>query len=707
MSLRNSLPLEIEFALIRILGNSLPPRHARDEMLQHLRFILQHEPDLEGCEKSWILNRIADERLADTCAALIEAAGQRVIRLPFDIDAYAQRFNDLSGVSPRLVSAAALKDAATFEPATFALEWKYRYKSLYAISLNAARNLALSLGRGRAQWTLPWDGACYVTRQAWSGIRQLAQRDVTALHLVVPLTRVTDAQALLQPHFQPVTFTEPQLAFRHDSQDRFDEQLRYGNRNKAEMLVRLGVPGPWHTWRPASWDVQPVRSSPERCRFVQGGWVARLPAGCDPQIDSNDPLRWRSRFAGVAGLCQQLDVRVVAKHNRAGRLLCFDEAALRNPDAAVVRYLQEQAEIAMARPIPSVLDKTGCAPSGDRQDYLSMAPYLHRDAAQQGVELRDGVRTAESTPGTEESRSNDRGTLERMIHDVCATALAGTVVGDSACRDHAASMLRAWFIDPRTRMHPHMRFAQCVPGSRDGGQPWGVVDFRNLWPLLDAVTLLRRAGALSLAEHGEIQSWFAAFLDDITSRAGAQAPNNIAVWHDLVAAAIAAFLGRNGQAAQILSDVPLRMGAQLSPFAVPHLELQRSRPLHYGLFLAQGLVHLAWLGRALGIDLWRYQASQARSVAMLIRFLALNRSLLDDYAADAAAFDDRIAQMAMLVPADAVDYAALAALDLGVPGEQADSFLHDAVHHGSAPFFCLLGMAQRKTRPHIVPSLQS
>lgn len=694
---RNTSHREVEFALVRILGNSLPPRHARDEMLQHLRFILQHEPDLEGCEKSWILNRIANERLADTCAALIEAAGQRVIRLPFDINAYAQRFNDLSGVSPGLLSAAALKDAAAFEPATFALEWKYRHKSLYAISLNAARNLALSLGRGRARWTLPWDGACFVTRKAWAEIRLLSQRDAAALHLVVPLTRVTDAQALLQPHFQPALFTEPQLAFRHDSQDCFDEQLRYGNRNKAEMLVRLGVPGPWHTWRPANWDVQPVRSSPERGRFVQGGWVARLPAGCDPQIDANDPLRWRSRFAGVAGLCQQLDERVVAKHNRAGRLLCFGEAALRNADAAVIRHLQEQAKVAMARPIPTVLDKTGCAPSGDRQDYLSVAPYLHRDAAQQGVAFRDGVRTAESTPGTAESRSNDRGTLERMIHDVCATALAGSVADNAECRDHAAHMLRAWFIDPRTRMHPHMRFAQCVPGSGEGGQPWGIVDFRNLWPLLDAVTLLRRAGALSQDEQGEVQSWFAAFLDDISTRAGAQALNNIAVWHDLVAAAIAAFIGRNGQAAQILSDVPLRIGAQLSPFAVPHLELQRSRPLHYGLFLAQGLVHLAWLGRALGIDLWRYQAAQARSVAMLIRFLALNRSLLDDYAADAATFDYRIAQIAMLVPTDAVGYAALAALDLGEPRELPDSFLHGAVHHGVAPFFNLLGMAQRKT----------
>ncbi|HVK99589.1 MAG TPA: alginate lyase family protein [Dongiaceae bacterium] len=606
------------------------------------------------------------------------------------------------------MSEKSLNDPASFTASTYALEWMYRHKNLYAVGVNTARNVALALGRQHAQWTLPWDGACFVTPQAWDGIRQLSRQDSAALHLVVPLARVSDPQSLLSGTFKPARLTEPQLGFRHDSEVTFDEQLRYGNRNKAELLVRLGISGPWNNWHPAAWDrPQPVPCA-ERGRFVQGGWVARLPAGCESGIENDEPLRWRSRFQGVALLCRQLDTRILIKHNKKGRLLCYNEAALRNVDHATVQQLSALADIELARPAPSVLDKSHCAPSANRQDYFSVAPYfhhdqsMHREQSTSAVHYLDGVRNAYAIAGTTQSGEHDRHALDRMIQGVCTTTLAGVLAPNPHYLARAALLVRTWFIDPASRMNPHMRFAQCIPNAAAAGRPWGIVEFRNLWPVLDAMTLLRRAGALSAQEFASLQHWFGEFLDDVTRHATALEDNNIAIWSDLLTASIAAFLGRHQQAATILADVPLRMSTQLLPFAVPHRELQRSRPLHYSLFLAQGLACLAWLGRSLGMDLWRYQATQHRSVALLIRFLALNRELFSDYAAEAVQFDYRIASLIQRVPADAAGFSALqscrdetSTLPVDHFPQQPSSALADSLYResdfGMVPFFFRFG----------------
>ncbi len=679
---------QLEFALYRVLGNSLPPRHGAEEMLAHLRFTLEHEPELRGCRKHWVLNRIADAHVESACVELIRQAGHECIRLPFEMQRYARCFNDMSDLPPGVDRVDPKHSDIAFDASSFALEWKYRHKNLYAIGLNEARNVALDAGRAIARWTLPWDGACFITSDAWEQIRRLAESDAAALHLIVPLARIKDNAGLLRPGSVSVTLTEPQIGFRNDSRARFDEGLRYGNLNKAALLRSLGVPGPWHTWRTASWDVQPTAVSAERDRFVKGAWVARLTSTTEERIEGNERLRWRSRFEGVELLCRQLDTRLVTERNPSGRLLCYDEAALGNwrghPQAST---LIARARAALNRPLPSVRNKTGCAASADPADYVSIAPYFHADA-DGTVRHLDGQRNDISA-----SASNDRAALDQLVIDTCGTALAGTISGDTTLLDHTARMLRAWFIEPDTRMNPHMRFAQVIPGREQAGNAWGIVDFRGFWPLLDAITLTARTGAVSEAEHAVLKAWFERFLDDIDARRIGEEPNNIAVWHDLIVAALAAFVGRHARAAAVLADLPLRLTSQLSAFGVPVNELKRTRPLHYGLFLAQGLIHCASLGRRLGIDLWAYTGSQHRSIAMLLRFLALNKRLLADYASNPERFDSRILAACAQIPPDAVHAEALA--EVRSSFDETARVDEEDMSEGTMPFLAAFGTAHR------------
>jgi len=189
------------FALYRILGNDLPPRHYSAQTLNNLQFILTHEPVFTDCEKRWVVNRIADREQENKILSLLQRHGQQYIHIPFDIDDYAQCRYDIDGLPGELFlhnsKAAAISDYLR----TRAFEYPFRHKNLYTMNNNGARNAALAEGRSLAEWTLPWDGCCFLTRSAWAAIL----RDMQALrdekYLIVPMARVYDNRFLLDDAF--------------------------------------------------------------------------------------------------------------------------------------------------------------------------------------------------------------------------------------------------------------------------------------------------------------------------------------------------------------------------------------------------------------------------------------------------------------------------------------------------------------------------
>lgn len=675
-----------DFLLYRILGNSLPPRHRDGEMLENLRFILQHEPALQGCEKRWVLNRISDAAIEQACIRLIDAAGQRWLRIPFELDQYAHCFLDASAMPVALLPFVAREKELTLPQQGIALEWQYRHKSRYAIPINLARNLALDEGRQEARWTLPWDGSCFLTATAWQAVRKLAASHDRALHLAVPMARITDNQHLLRPDFVPAVLTEPQLVFRNDSCERFDASLRYGHRDKSDLLRQLGVPGPWQKWSAASWDAQTRRLSPEHGRFLQGAWVARL-ASQGAGLDADDTARWYARLVGVKTYCQQLDARVVDQALRQRPLLCYSADKIQAASASLKAEIVRRAQTALAQSQPTILNKTVLPPSGDAHDYISLSPYSHVDA-EGNLSWRDGERSAVTVLFSKESAAYDCSALEHFIQTTCAAALAGAVSGEAHYFQAAAARLRAWFVDPATRMNPHLRYAQVLPREPLTGQVTGVVEFRNLWPLLDAIRLTAESGALSEEEHAAIRRWLRAFLQDVVDRRPSRHLNNLSTWADLLIAAIAAYTGDTALASRVLTEAPLRVAAQLSAFSAPHLELVRTRPLHYSLFHLQAWMALATLGRKLGVDLWKYSASMERNIVQQARFVALNKACLPDYAAQAVAFEQWTAAALRCIPSDAVRHDLLQGVVLSPTPD-----IFDAPDSGMPPFWPALSPA--------------
>ncbi|WP_245521437.1 hypothetical protein, partial [Mesorhizobium sp. M3A.F.Ca.ET.175.01.1.1] len=59
-------------------------------------------------------------------------------------------------------------------------------------------------------------------------------------YVVVPMARIVDNALLLDETLTPPAQEEPQIIFRNDTTELFDEEYGYGRRPKIEMLWRLG-----------------------------------------------------------------------------------------------------------------------------------------------------------------------------------------------------------------------------------------------------------------------------------------------------------------------------------------------------------------------------------------------------------------------------------------------------------------------------------
>ncbi|HVX40292.1 MAG TPA: alginate lyase family protein [Gemmatimonadaceae bacterium] len=285
--------------------------------------------------------------------------------------------------------------------------------------------------------------------------------------------------------------------------------------------------------------------------------------------------------------------------------------------------LMRDAARAMSDGPFSVMQKHRVPPSGDKHDYMSLAPYWWPDSTRPGglpFVRRDGVVNPESRSDTDGPR------LAAMADDVETLALAYYFSGESEYGARAAMLIHTWFLDPATRMYPNLRFAQAVPGVSDG-RGTGILDTRHVTTVIDAIGLLEGAPGWSASDERAMRDWCRAYLGWLeTSKQGRderRAPNNHGTWYDSQVAALALFVGDSALARRTIAEsATARIAAQIAPDGRQPEELARTRPFHYSLFNIEPYAVLAELGRHVGFDLWHYDAPNRASLKRAIAFLS-------------------------------------------------------------------------------------
>ncbi|WP_375260357.1 alginate lyase family protein [Palleronia sp.] len=597
------------FALVRVIGNDLPPRHKIGQSRENLDFVLRNESPFDACEKLWIVNRIVDKAEEARIIARLEEAGATYEVIPFDADEYADVPLDFSHFQePQVLQSDAF--AALDEPTQIRVVAQiYRLKNVYVMHNNGARNRALVLGQARAKWVLPFDGNCFLTEADWDRIRA----DVTAAperqYFVVPMARLGSNDRAFDDMPPEDAQEEPQILFRRDAPARFDEAHPYGRRPKVELLARLGVPGLWNQWRMDPWDIPAGPVGPDAHRVGRAGMVRRLASGrADLEAQSRNVLHQRglARSGAIVATLRRADAAVLAARGHSpDRPVLFDRDRLPwHAGRPLGRAVAAVASEARSRGTYSVTQKTELPPSGDPHDYYHPAPHWWPNPnTSTGLPYvkRDGDRLPGTEMYGEGSEKFDRTRWQMMADDTTVCALDWAIDKDAAARDHARHLVRTWFLDDETAMTPHMRFAQVRRGHNgDEGSATGIIELKDLAFVLDAVRLLDDP-ALSEDLRGWLRpyaDWLATSPQGVAER---RARNNHGTFFDLQFAAVAAFLGDIDALLDSWMHSVSRIGGQFDEQGAQPHELTRTLTQHYCAFNLQGWLTLLTLYRGCGI----------------------------------------------------------------------------------------------------------
>lgn len=289
-----------------------------------------------------------------------------------------------------------------------------------------------------------------------------------------------------------------------------------------------------------------------------------------------------------------------------------------------LKKLVADADKALAVIPPSVTEKTKVPPSGDKHDYMSLAPYFWPDPSKP-----DGLpylrKDGKVNPESRDEAANDTLRMRLIGSSLETLCLAYYFTKDEKYAAHAAKLLRVWFLAPETRMNPNLRFAQAVAGKNDG-RGTGILESRTLGEVADASGLLAGSAAWTAADQKQLDQWLGQFLDWLlTSGPGkdeAAAKNNHGTWFDVQATQIALAIGRKDVAQRILEAVPKqRLAVQVEPDGRQPLELTRTASFSYCCFNLEAHAILANFGDHVGVDLWKAGAAEGRSFRRALDYL--------------------------------------------------------------------------------------
>ncbi|MGH9618721.1 MAG: alginate lyase family protein [Bryobacteraceae bacterium] len=235
-------------------------------------------------------------------------------------------------------------------------------------------------------------------------------------------------------------------------------------------------------------------------------------------------------------------------------------------------------------------------------------PYIHRDGM--------------SNP---HNFTADRRALMRLSVQCPALCAAWLLTKERKYAHHAAAHLRAWFVDPKTRMNPNLKYAQAIHGITTG-RSIGIIDTLQLVAVARGAGFIDSSGALSASDKRAVHKWFSDYLDWMTTSAPGKKERDAKNNHGSAwVLQVAAFAGYTGNA-----DLQDYCRSRFKTVLIPHqmaengsfpLELARSKPYSYSLFNLEVLSGICQALSTRHDNLWTFQLPDGRSLGKAVAFM--------------------------------------------------------------------------------------
>jgi len=294
---------------------------------------------------------------------------------------------------------------------------------------------------------------------------------------------------------------------------------------------------------------------------------------------------------------------------------------------APYQKLIQEAQKMLDEPATSVMDKADnkVAVSGDKHDFISVGKYCWPNPnTPDGMPWiqRDGYINEENF------KKDDAVRQDKMCNNVIKLSLAWFFSGDNRYAAKAVELSRVWFIDPATRMNPHMTYAQVIPGNDNNmGHFPGIIFGRVYTNLLAGISLLKNSPAYTTAVDTGIKKWFGEYTNWLlTSEFGikeGKMTNNHSIAYDQQLLAFALFAGDNATGRKIVSEVhPKRIFQQVEPDGKMPRELSRTRGLGYSVYNVKHMLEICEMAKEINPSLFSEQSPDGRSIGKAIEFVA-------------------------------------------------------------------------------------
>ncbi len=268
----------------------------------------------------------------------------------------------------------------------------------------------------------------------------------------------------------------------------------------------------------------------------------------------------------------------------------------------------------------TITASSGPRSAGGVHDFFSEGDYWWPDP-----QNPDGPYIQRDGMTNPDNFSDHRRYLMRLSVQVPALVAAWKLTGEKRYAAHAAKHLRAWFLDEKTRMNPHLKFAQAIKG-RVTGRGIGIIDTIHLVEVARAIEALEASAALSKAERTGIKQWFADYLNWMTTHPYGieerEAKNNHGACWVMQVAAFARLTGNQellGYCRERFKTVliPNQMAADGS---FPQ-EMRRTKPYGYALFNLDAMATICQILSTPQENLWTFELADGRGMRKAMEFM--------------------------------------------------------------------------------------
>ncbi|RDC62100.1 alginate lyase family protein [Adhaeribacter pallidiroseus] len=289
---------------------------------------------------------------------------------------------------------------------------------------------------------------------------------------------------------------------------------------------------------------------------------------------------------------------------------------------AALKVLISSAGPSLTRIPTSVVTKSLTPPSGDKNDYTSLAPYWwpNPNTSNKLPYIRK-----DGQPNPEANAIKDNTYLRDLCKDIRLLGLCYYFTNDEKYAQKAAELLKVFFLNSATRMNPHLKYAQMIRGDNKV-YGTGTIDTEQLPELLDGVQLLAGSSSWTSDNQAALQGWFSQYLNWLITSAGgieaSLAPNNIGTYYNLQIVTYALFVGNRTLAKSLLETQAYnRLDAQLKVTGEQIYELARTKSWTYCNKNLKGWFNLASVAESAGINLWEYTSPSGKSLKKAFQWM--------------------------------------------------------------------------------------